>query len=68
MIVESNSGEDAAIAGATAAAVYGAEIIAESIEDNVQNFTRFLLLARRTARLPSERLRIRPTEDIIVFE
>jgi len=46
MIVESNSGEDAAIAGATAAAVYGAEIIAESIEDNVQNFTRFLLLAR----------------------
>ncbi len=46
MIVESNSGEDAAIAGATAAAVYGAEIIAERIEDNVQNFTRFLLLAR----------------------
>ncbi len=46
MIVESNSGEDAAIAGATAAAVYGAVIIAESIEDNPQNFTRFLLLAR----------------------
>jgi prephenate dehydratase len=46
MVVENKSGEDAAIAGATAAAVYGAEIIAESIEDNVQNFTRFLLLAR----------------------
>ena len=46
MIVESQSGEDAAIAGATAAAVYGAEIIVESIEDNAQNFTRFLLLAR----------------------
>lgn len=46
MIVENNSGVDAAIAGATAAAVYGAEIIAESIEDNAQNFTRFLLLAR----------------------
>jgi prephenate dehydratase len=37
---------DAAIAGSTAAAVYGAEIIADSIEDNAQNFTRFLLLAR----------------------
>ena len=46
MVVENNSGEDAAIAGATAAAVYGAEIVAESIEDNAQNFTRFLLLAR----------------------
>jgi prephenate dehydratase len=46
MIVENNSGADAAIAGATAAAVYRAEIIAESIEDNAQNFTRFLLLAR----------------------
>ena len=46
MIVEHKSGADAAIAGATAAAVYGATIIAESIEDNSQNFTRFLLLAR----------------------
>ncbi|MFY9555278.1 MAG: prephenate dehydratase [Blastocatellia bacterium] len=46
MIVENNSGLDAAIAGATAAAVYGAEVIAESIEDNAKNFTRFLLLAR----------------------
>ncbi len=52
MIVETNSGEDAAIAGATAAAVYGAQIIAESIEDNAQNFTRFLLLAR-SERAPS---------------
>jgi prephenate dehydratase len=46
MIVESGSKDEAAIAGATAAEVYGAEIIAESIEDNAQNFTRFLLLAR----------------------
>src|SRR6185436_20148239 len=30
MIVENNTGEDAAIAGATAASVYGAQIIAES--------------------------------------
>ena len=46
MIVDGNTGEDAAIAGATAAEVYGAAIIAESIEDNPQNFTRFLLLCR----------------------
>ncbi|HSB08817.1 MAG TPA: prephenate dehydratase [Blastocatellia bacterium] len=46
MIVESGSKQDAAIAGATAATVYGADIIAEGIEDNAQNFTRFLLLTR----------------------
>jgi len=44
MVIESDSKEDAAIAGATAASVYGAEIIAKGIEDNAQNFTRFLLL------------------------
>ena len=46
MIVESGSRNDAAIAGATAAGVYGAEIIVEGIEDNSQNFTRFLLLTK----------------------
>jgi prephenate dehydratase len=46
MVVDANTGEDAAIAGATAAAVYSANIVAESIEDNPQNFTRFLLLCR----------------------
>jgi prephenate dehydratase len=46
MIVENNLEGEAAIAGATAAKVYGAHIIAEAIEDNAKNFTRFLLLAR----------------------
>jgi prephenate dehydratase len=44
MIIENGREDEAAIAGATAAAVYGARIITESIEDNPENFTRFLLL------------------------
>ena len=44
MIIENGREDEAAIAGATAAEVYGARIIAESIEDNPENFTRFLLL------------------------
>lgn len=54
MVVENGRRNEAAIAGATAAAVYGAEIIAAGIEDNPENFTRFLLLARpeRAAEIP----------------
>jgi len=44
-IIERGFTNEAAIAGAAAARVYRAEIIAEQIEDNRQNFTRFLLLA-----------------------
>jgi prephenate dehydratase len=43
-IIERGRSSEAAIAGAAAARVYNAEIIAEEIEDNRQNFTRFLLL------------------------
>ena len=46
MIVENSSRDEAAIAGASAAGVYGGHILAEAIEDNPKNFTRFLLLAR----------------------
>jgi prephenate dehydratase len=56
MIVENGSRNDAAIAGARAAEVYGARIIVEGIEDNLKNFTRFLLLTR-----PDRAASIKPT-------
>jgi prephenate dehydratase len=44
MIVEAGLPDQAAIAGRSAAEVYGGSVIAEGIEDNVKNFTRFFLL------------------------
>jgi prephenate dehydratase len=46
MIVENGRRDEAAIAGRLAAEIYGARILAEGIEDNTKNFTRFLLLSR----------------------
>jgi prephenate dehydratase len=46
LVVEGNRADEAAIAGTIAAAVYGARILLEGIEDNQKNFTRFLLLTR----------------------
>ena len=46
MIVESGRREEAAIAGVSAAAAYGANVLIEGIEDNPKNFTRFLLLTK----------------------
>lgn len=46
MIMESGTRDEAAIAGASAAEVYGAQILAAGVESNAQNFTRFFLLLR----------------------
>jgi len=45
MIMERRRPDEAAIAGRSAAAVHGAQILAAGIESHAQNFTRFLLLA-----------------------
>ena len=44
-LMESGGNDEAAIAGAAAAEIYGAEILARGVEDHRENFTRFLLLA-----------------------
>jgi prephenate dehydratase len=45
MMMDGGSRDEAAIAGAAAAEIYGAEIIAAGIEDHHANYTRFLLLS-----------------------
>ena len=47
MVIEHGRRDEAALAGTNAAAVYGAEVIAEDIEDHAENYTRFLLLTKR---------------------
>ncbi|MGH9459470.1 MAG: prephenate dehydratase [Thermoanaerobaculia bacterium] len=46
IVMEQGRDGEAAIAGRRAAEIWGGAILAEEIEDNPQNWTRFLLLAR----------------------
>ncbi|HEX8925286.1 MAG TPA: prephenate dehydratase domain-containing protein [Terriglobales bacterium] len=51
-VMEERDKAKAAIAGAHAAEVYGANILSSNIEDYPENFTRFALLGHRRAELP----------------
>jgi prephenate dehydratase len=52
MVMEAGRHDEAAIAGATAATTYSAEILVPSVESNPQNFTRFLIVARADRAAP----------------
>jgi prephenate dehydratase len=52
IIAQKNSAEDAAIASALAAEIYGLEILARNVEDSHDNTTRFYVMARERADPP----------------
>ncbi len=58
MLMETREPGAAAIAGASAAAAYGAQILATGVEDDPQNYTRFWLLSR-----PSGNTEVSATAD-----
>ena len=51
LVVERGNTEEAAIASADAARIYGAKILQAGVEDDPQNFTRFWLLSREPMNL-----------------
>ncbi|HKJ01009.1 MAG TPA: prephenate dehydratase [Longimicrobiales bacterium] len=51
-LMEGGAAWDAAVGSALAARLYGAEILAENIEDHEHNYTRFLAVARDPAPVP----------------
>ena len=52
-VIERGRDDEAGIASADAAEIYGGHIVAPAIEDHAQNFTRFLLLTPRERTLAS---------------
>ncbi len=53
-VAETGSRENAAIASEEAARVYGLAVLRQGLETNVQNYTRFFVIAREDEALPPE--------------
>ena len=67
LVVEQGRGDAAAIASDSAAEIYGARVLERSIEDNAQNFTRFLLLLPTDAQPPQLREPARRWKTSLMF-
>ena len=52
LLKESGARDTAAIASRRAAEIYGMQILEEGVEDNAENYTRFLAISRTAARAP----------------
>jgi prephenate dehydratase len=63
MVMERGASDEAGIASAEAADVYGARILLRGVEDHAQNYTRFLLLAQPDLERRIERNMVRQTEQ-----
>ena len=53
-VIERGRDDEAGIASAEAAGIYGGHIVAPAVEDHAENFTRFLLLAPRDTRVETQ--------------
>jgi len=66
-VAELGSRENAAIASEDAARVYGLSVLKPGIETNVQNYTRFFVIAREEQELPPEAAARKPGKASLCF-
>jgi 3-deoxy-7-phosphoheptulonate synthase len=66
-VAELGSNENAAIASEEAARVYGLSVLKQGIETNVQNYTRFFVIAREEEPLPPEAAARTPGKASLCF-
>lgn len=67
-VAQAGSKENAAIASAVNASLYGLEVIQEDIEDNPNNFTRFIVIAAKGRKAKAEISNIKPAKASIMFK
>jgi 3-deoxy-7-phosphoheptulonate synthase len=66
-VAETGAEENAAIASEEAARVYGLSVLRQGLETNVQNYTRFFVIARDEQALPPEAGSRRPRKASLCF-
>jgi 3-deoxy-7-phosphoheptulonate synthase len=66
-VAETGAKENAAIASEDAAQAYGLTVLRQGIETNVQNYTRFFVIAREEQELPPDAGRAKPGKASLCF-